>query len=92
MSAFKKHWARTPNKARFYGYTAKHQKCGNYPFDPTAIKQYKISNSESATMIKPSDSITTSTPQDEFESSQIEVPHHRLFHLVKIQSVVPKKM
>ena len=66
------HWARTPNKVWFFGYTAKHQKIGDYPFDPTAIKQNKISNSESVTLTKPSNSVTTSTPQDGFESSQVE--------------------
>jgi len=45
------------------------QKFGDYPFDPTAIKPHEISNSESAAMTK---SRTTSTPQDEFESSQVE--------------------
>ena len=47
-------------------------KVGIYPFNPTAFKPYEISNSESASVTKPSDFITNSTPQREFESCQIE--------------------
>jgi len=39
-------------------------------FDPAAIKAYEISNSESEAVTKPSNFISTSTPQDEFQCSQ----------------------
>ena len=45
------------------------RKVGVYPFDLTAIKP---SNSESTAVTKPSDFITTSTPQHKFESSQVK--------------------
>ena len=48
-----------------------------YSFHPTAIKPYEISNSEPTAVTKPSDFITTSTPQDEFESTA-----SRKFHTI----------